>query len=107
MIKAIMWLAEGFVLLLSSILSFFGRKGLIAASVVTMAVSLTVAFVACIKYILDTIAGLIPPGWVFDILMMWIPSNFAACLAAILSANICRAAYDLAMTKLHLITSAN
>lgn len=104
---ALSGLLLGFATFISSFLALVGRKALVAASAITLTVALTVGFVFSIGQIVIVLKNLIdfPP---FILSLGWfIPTNFTVLISSILSARICRAAYDLAMTKLRLVTSAN
>lgn len=94
--------------------AFYGRKYTTAmAGLLATSLMLTI-FVTCINLILTSVLSLggsgsisSPPGWVANSIGMFIPSNFSAVLSAIISAYICRAAYDYFNQKADMVVKAN
>jgi hypothetical protein len=87
---------------------FFTRKMVVVGSMITTFVFMTAAFVACIKIIITSILlALSLPAWIAAGIAMFLPANFAMCLAAIGSAKSCRWAYDKAREKLQIVASSN
>lgn len=105
--KIIGWLIGGFSSLIAGLISFFGRKFVVATATVSMALTLTLAFTFSMKSILSNItAAMSLPVWLASI-AWFIPSNFVVVFSALVSGHICRAVYDLAIAKLKLVNSAS
>lgn len=101
-------LVSGIPSLIASILAFMTRKLATAAGSITAFLALTVVFIACNRAIFDTLGTLLnPPPFVAAAVGMFIPADFLACLGALISAQICRAAYDMAREKIRLINNAS
>jgi len=105
LISAALWsVAQPF---LTWIVGFFGRKLFMVTSSIASFIFLTAAFIVCIKYLLTTLLALaVMPAWVSVAVGTFIPHNFSAILASIMSAQSCRWAYDKALDKIKLINSA-
>lgn len=83
------------------------RKALVAAAGVSALLVLVGLFAFCINEILGTVLSLLnPPAWIANAVGMFIPPSFGLVLSAIVSAKICRAAYDLSRTKIGLYVKA-
>ena len=108
MVKLITLLAAGIPAVVSAVLAWVARKwGTVAATIVMM-VLLTAAFIACINTILNTLVSLLsPPAWLLTAIGMFIPADFGAVFGAMISAKICRAAYDLAFEKAKAFNNAS
>lgn len=108
MIKLITFFSTGIPALFTLIFSFFARKYSTAiAAIIAVGIMLTV-FIGCINLILNTvIATIAVPNWLLVGLGMFIPGNFAAILSALVSAKICRAAFDYAYKKADIVVKAN
>ena len=108
MSKLIAFIISGFTTLGSAFFAFYTRKlGTATAAVLTF-VSLIAVFVYCINEILDTVINVLsPPAWLLNSVGMFIPADFAAVLAAIVSGRICRAAFDTAYRKIDIVSKAN
>lgn len=91
----------------AAVVGFVTRKfGTATASIASM-IFLTAAFIVCINEILTTLlSALSPPAFIANAIGIFIPTDFAMILAAIISSHICRAAYDLAMLKVKAINTA-
>lgn len=88
--------------------AMFTRKILVAVAALSSFVLLTAALVTSIKSILITVLGsAVVPPWFNDYLAMFMPANFTVVLSSILAAHIIRWAYDKAMDKVRLISSAS
>lgn len=101
------WLISGFGALFASLLAMFGRKATVAVSAVTASLAVTAVFIGAINALVAVFSGIAPPGWVATAIGMFIPADFGICLGSIASAYTCRAAYDLAMVKIKLVSGAN
>lgn len=107
MLKIFTLLSGGFVSLFAGLIAFIGRKFGVAASVIAMFISLTIALLACLNFILNSvIAFLSPPEWLMAAFYM-IPSDFTTVMASVVSAHTCRAAFELAILKAKTFASAN
>lgn len=107
MIKLIGVLVAGIPAIIASILAQLGRKWVTLAAAIALVGVITAAFITVINGLVSALSGsLSTPGWLVNSIGMFIPSNFALCLSSIVSAHIARAAYDLAMDKTRLFTSA-
>lgn len=100
MIQLLTLLGGSLTAIISAVIALLGRKWATAASAIGLFVVMTAAMIACINTILAAaVAFLVMPGWLASAVGMFVPSGFAACVGAIVSAKTCRAAYDLAMAK--------
>lgn len=113
MIKLLAGLWSGIGAMIAAIFALASRKaGVVTASLATMA-ALLVVFVACINALVQSMIGMIATaeslllGWFAAFVGMFIPSNFGLVLASIVSARICRAAYDLGRKKTELVAYGN
>lgn len=88
---------------------YFGRKFVVSSATVSFLVGLVVLFVSCIKALFTGIVAMLAlaNAWFAEFFLMFVPSNLPLLLSTIFSAKICRAAFDLAKEKLHLINNAN
>lgn len=108
MLKLLAMLGAGLPAIVAALLAFLTRKFGTATATIASFIILTAAFIACINIILQTVLGLIQiPSWIANSVGLFIPVNFTACLSAIMSARICRVAYDMAFDKIKLINSAS
>lgn len=108
MIKLLLLLGSAIPALIAGMIAWFGRKFSVAAATILTMVLLTAAMIACINAILGSILAVLSlPAWVSNSIGMFIPADFGAVLGAIVSAKICRAAYDLAMDKARALNSAS
>lgn len=108
MLKLLAMLGAGLPAIIGGIIAFIGRKWGTVAATMAMFSALTVAFIVCINLLLENLLYLLqPPAAIATALGMFLPSNFAAILSTIVSAKICRAAYDLAMDKAKMYASAS
>jgi hypothetical protein len=108
MLKLITMLAGGFTGVISSFIALVGRKAGTAAASITAFVIITSGFIACINSILNSVLTIITmPGWIANAIGIFIPSDFSAVIAGVVSSRICRAAYELAMLKLEMINNAS
>jgi len=113
MIKLITGLFSGITSMIAAIFAIASRKaGTVTAGLATLA-ALTVIFIACINTILMVTIGAISAaqsamiGWLVTAIGMFIPSNTALCLGAMVSAKICRGAYDLGRKKTDIVVYGN
>ena len=107
MLKLLSMLGGGIAATLAAIIAWVGRKWGTTTAVITLMIALTVAMIGAINGILSGVISLAsPPAWLSGALYM-IPPDFTVVLSAIVSARICRAAYDLAMMKAQILASSN
>lgn len=101
------WLANFFLGLATSVLSYFGahfaKKTVFAAAAVSAALALTTAFIFLLKGLLLGLTYTIP-AWAVEGFAMLLPSNVAICLGAIVSARVGRWIYDYHMETLRLVS---
>lgn len=108
MLQVLHVLVMGIPAIISAIIGYVGRKLGVAAASIASFVIITAGFIVCINAILQHVLSLIAlPSWAAAAIGMFIPINFAACLSAIVSSWICRAAYDMAKFKIIAINNAN
>jgi len=113
MLKLIAGLYGGITAMVAAIFAIASRKaGTVTAGLATLA-ALVVIFVACINTLVVSVVGSIAAaesllaGWLLTFIGMFIPGNTAFCLAAVASAKICRAAYDLGRKKTDIVVYGN
>jgi hypothetical protein len=108
MLKLITVLTSGIPAIIAAVLTFITRKVGVAAGSIASFVIITAGLILCINAILQSvIAMIVIPAWIANSIGLFIPIDFAACLAAIVSSKICRAAYDMAKFKIVAINSAS
>lgn len=108
MIKLLAMLGAGIPAIIGGLIAMIGRKWGTVASTLAIFVFLTTAFIVCINLLLNNLLLLIsPPPAIATALGMFMPADFSAVLATIVSSKICRAAYDLAMDKAKMYASAS
>ena len=108
MIKLITLLASGIPAVIAALIAFIARKAGTATASIAAFVVITLGFIACINSILQSVLGMVSiPGWISNAVGLFVPVDFAACVAAYASSRICRAAYDMAVLKVKLINSAS
>jgi hypothetical protein len=108
MLKLITFLTTTIPAIFSAFFAYFLRKHTTAVAGVLAFGAITLIFISCINLILQTAIGLIAvPAWLLTAIGMFIPSNFAAVWAAVVSGKICRAAYDYGVKKTDIIVKAN
>lgn len=108
MVKLLTFLFSGIPAIVAALITFITRKVGVAAGTIASFVIITAGLILCINAILQTVLGMLAiPGWIANAVGMFIPINFAACLSAIVSSRICRAAYDIAKFKIIAINTAN
>lgn len=108
MIRLITMLASGIPAIIGALMVFLTRKAATAAGSIVAFLALVVVFIACQKAIFDSLlAALVVPGSVINWIGFFCPMNFSLCIGALVSSKICRAAYDLARTKLQFINNAS
>lgn len=108
MIKLISVLVAGIPAIIAGLIAFLGRKiGVASASIASM-LFLTAALIVAINGIYSAVlTTAVLPAWLATGMGALVPSTFGATVAAIVSARIVGAAYDLAMGKVKAINSAN
>lgn len=113
MIKLIAGLYGGITAMIAAIFAIATRKaGTVVAGLATLA-ALLVIFVACINALVQSMIGAIGAAeavlasWLLTFIGMFVPSNTALCLASLVSAKICRAAYDLGRKKTDIVVYGN
>jgi hypothetical protein len=108
MIKLVTVLVTGIPAVISAILAFIARKLGTAAGSIAAFVIITTGMILCLNAILQTVlAMMVVPSWLANSVGLFIPVDFAACLSAIVSSKICRAAYEMAKFKITAINNAN
>jgi len=113
MIKLIASIYGGITAMIAAIFAIASRKaGTVTAGLATLA-ALVVIFISCINALVQSMVGAIGAaesllaGWLLTFIGMFIPGNTALCLGSIVSAKICRAAYDLGRKKTDIIVYGN
>lgn len=113
MLKLISGLYAGVTAMIAAIFAIATRKaGTVAAGLATLA-ALVIIFIAGINALVQGMVGAIGSaeallsGWLLTFIGMFIPSNTALCLGSIVSAKICRAAYDLGRKKTDIVVYGN
>ena len=113
MIKLIAGLYGGITAMIAAIFAIATRKaGTVAAGLATLA-ALVLIFVACINSLVQSLitaigaAEALLASWLRTFIGMFIPGNFGLCLATLVSAKICRAAYDLGRKKTDIVVYGN
>jgi hypothetical protein len=107
MLQVLAALVLGIPALVGSVVAFLARKITTVTGTILGFVVMTTAFIACINSILSSILAIITlPLWASGV-GLFIPFDFTAVLAAVVSGRICRAAYDLAIMKLNAINNAS
>ena len=107
MIKLITMLVGAIPAFISGVLMMFTRKWAVLTASLTIFAAITLAFVVLINGFLATLSsGMVIPTDISDFVGMFIPSNFALCLATLVSAKIARGAYDLAVEKTRMFNTA-
>ena len=102
------FLITGFVTLIGAIITFFGRKFTVITASIAAFVVLTSALVVAIQSLMTSILAVtFMPVWIAYGIGLFLPANFSLVLGAIISAKAVRAAYDIAIAKVHLVNSAN
>lgn len=108
MLKLITVLTSGIPAIIASVLAFITRKIGTAAGTIAAYIIITAGFILCINAILQAVLSMmLAPTWIANSVGMFIPIDFVACLTAIVSSKICRAAYDMAKFKITAINSAS
>jgi len=109
MIKLISGLYGGITAMIAAIFALASRKaGTVVAGLATLA-ALVLIFIACINALVQSVviaigaAEMLLAGWLLTFIGMFVPGNTAVCLASMVSAKICRAAYDLGRKKTDII----
>jgi len=93
---------------IASIVSYFGRKGVVSAATVAAFIALTAALIASLKALfVAVLTWTAVPSAIRYGLGVFIPSDFTVVLGAIVSARAVRAAYDIAVEKVKVISGAN
>lgn len=94
--------------LFSAFFAFYARKYTTAVAGLLAFAAMLVIFVSCINLILQSVLALIViPAWLTVSVGMFIPSNFAVVLSAMVSGRICRAAWEYGQKKTDLVVKAN
>ncbi|HVL77379.1 MAG TPA: DUF5455 family protein [Noviherbaspirillum sp.] len=108
MLKLISMLATGIPAVIGGLIAFLGRKAGVAAASIASFVIITMGLILCLNAILQALlAMLVIPAWLANSIGLFIPINWSACLAAIVSSKICRAAYEMAKFKIVAINNAS
>lgn len=112
MIKLITGLWAGVTGLIAAIFALSSRKvGVVTVGLATFA-SLTVVFVAAINALAIMMLGYISDaqsvlGWLLNSVGIFVPGNFALVVSGVVSAKICRAAYDFGRKKTDIVVYGN
>lgn len=108
MTKLIALLAGGIPAIIAAFLEFLSRKMGVAGATIASGILLTAAMIACINEILNNVlAVLTVPPFIANAVGMFMPGTFTLCLSAIISARVCRVAYNIAMWKVEQLNNAN
>lgn len=108
MLKLITLLTSGIPAIIAALIAFIGRKAGTAAATIASFIIITSGLILCLNAILQTLLGMLAvPPWILNSLGIFIPINWAACLAAVVSSKICRAAYEIAKFKIVAINNAS
>jgi len=110
MIKLIAGLYSGIIAMIAAIFAIGTRKAGTVVGGLAALVALTVVFVACINALVQSLQGAIVAaevGWMATFIGMWVPVNAAFCAATVVSAKICRGAYDLGRKKTDIVVYGN
>lgn len=108
MVKLLAFLFSTIPSLFTAFFAFYARKYTTVVAALLASAAMLVIFISCINVILQTVlALLVIPAWLLTSLGMFIPSNFALVMAAMVSGRICRAAYDYGSRKVTIIALAN
>jgi len=104
-------LGQLLVVLIGSLAGFFAqfmvKKLAIGVAAVAAFAILTVAAMACISTFMNSILSLptLPAG-IIQGFAFFMPTNFAACIGALFSSEVCAAAYRWSVTQLKLLNQA-
>jgi hypothetical protein len=97
------WIARFFALILPWVVEFFGkwmtRRLAVAAAIIAAFLALTAAFYVSVLGILQTITIVTPPEF-SNAVTLFLPSNTAVCIAAVLATYVARWLYDLQLRVL-------
>lgn len=86
---------------------FFGKKAVTYGVSITAFVLFTLAFVACIRQITETVQQVAhPPAWLMQGIGMFVPFDFDLVIGMVWSSYACRWAYDIAVAKIYLANNA-
>jgi len=113
MIKLIAGLWSGILSLIAALFAIASRKVTVVTAGLTAFTALTVAFVASINALVGSLASAISAAQsgVLPLFLgfvgQFMPSNFAVIVGAVVSAKICRAAYDLGRKKTDILVYGN
>lgn len=108
MFKLITLLVSGIPAIIGALVAFMGRKMGTAAASIGAFVIITAGMILCINAILQSVLALmVVPPVMASLLGMFMPANLTACLAAIVSSKVCRAAYSVAKFKIVAINNAS
>ena len=108
MLKLVTLLLSGIPAIITAILSMIGRKlGTAGASIASFVV-VTAALIAGINTLLQGVLGYVSiPPFIANSVGIFIPPDWVACVTAVVTARIFRAAYDVAVEKIKLINNAS
>ncbi|WP_041741760.1 DUF5455 family protein [Collimonas fungivorans] len=108
MLKLVTLLLSGIPAIIAAIISMIGRKLGTAAASIASFVIITAGLIACINVILQNVLALIAiPPFIANSVGLFIPADWVACVTAVVSSRICRAAYDMALMKIKLVNNAS
>lgn len=108
MARLVLFLFTTLPAIFTAFLSYYGRKYTTAIAGLLAFASMLVIFVSCINLILQSILTLVVvPAWLTVSVGMFMPSNFALVLSAMVSGRICRAAWDYGQKKTDIVVKAN
>ncbi|MFJ2989655.1 DUF5455 family protein [Collimonas sp. NPDC087041] len=108
MLKLITLLVSAIPAIIAAIISMIGRKlGTAGASIASFVV-VTAALIAGINTILQGVLSYVAiPPFIANSVGLFIPTDWVACVTAVVTSRICRAAYDMAVQKIKLINDAS
>lgn len=92
----------------SYLLAQYARKYTTAVAALLAFGSMLLIFIGCINVILQAVLAMIVlPAWLTTPIGMFVPSNFAIAVSAMVSGRICKKAWDMGKKKVELITYSN
>lgn len=108
MAKLIAFLFTTIPALASAFFAFYARKYTTAIAGLLTFGTILLIFISCVNAIMQyilTLAWL--PAWLLTPIGVFIPSNFAMVLGAVVSGRVCRAAFDYGVKKTDLVVKAH
>jgi hypothetical protein len=107
MLKLLSYIGAAFTTLIPALIAFFARKYTVAAACLVAFVAATATLIVCIKAFVTTIVTFLTiPVWLGSI-AWFVPPHFLALFSIIVSGRTCRAAYDITIEKIKMISAAS